>query len=505
MIRNSARTRTLLAGIALVGSAVAVNCSNKGNSPATDGSLKLALKSAGLQVNSVHYVIQNSATPPATIRSGDINTSDDQSTPSVFVNVPAGTGYKAVLTADIVPATGNASYCTGTSDAFSIVAGQAQMVTVQLVCGGGTPPQNQGSANINGSVVAGDNCPLLTSWMASPLQTSAPNGQIDVSAGATDGDASETLTFTWTATNGTFAQPTSTATGSGTSTTKYTCTTIGAQTLTVTVTDNHVPSTCSVHQDFPVNCASTVFCGNGTVDQASEQCDHGAMNGHDGSCDANCQNVPQVCGDGFVQSPETCDHGAQNGHDGLCDANCQVVVAMCGDGFLQTGEDCDPSNIDPTNLAASTCTTSKCCGTNCKFSFYDQSPQCQACEQKTYSSGAAKFTCVQSLYSNATGFACQAFTGSLKTNCDTLRTCILTKHCRSGNDPTPCYCGALDATTCVAQGAPTTAPCYAEYQAALAGGPAGTVFDLFTDPTSPVGVANNLLTCDVDATCACGQ
>jgi hypothetical protein len=201
-----------------------------------------------------------------------------------------------------------------------------------------------------------------------------------------------------------------------------------------------------------------------------------------------------MCGDGFIQAGEQCDPPKA----GFCSATCQNVPAVCGDGVLQPGEACDPPNL-------ATCTTTTCCNASCQFQTFDQSPACQTCEQKTYSSGPAKFTCLASLYSNATGFACQAFTGQLQTECNALRTCILTKHCSSGDDPTPCYCGALDATTCVAQGAPTTAPCYAEYQAALAGGPAGTVFDLFTDPTSPIGVANNLLTCDVDATCACGQ
>jgi hypothetical protein len=54
-------------------------------------------------------------------------------------------------------------------------------------------------------------------------------------------------------------------------------------------------------------------------------------------------------------------------------------------------------------------------------------------------------------------------------------------------------------------GAPTTAVCYAQYQAALVGGPAGTVYDLFTNPASPIGVANALVKCDVDAQCPCGQ
>jgi len=86
--------------------------------------------------------------------------------------------------------------------------------------------------------------------------------------------------------------------------------------------------------------------------------------------------------------------------------------------------------------------------------------------------------------------------------CNALRTCLLTKACAVGNDPTPCYCGARDATTCASQGPDGTGACLAQYNAVTL--PAGKqVADVFTDATSPIGVANNLLTCDVDATCAC--
>ena len=93
----------------------------------------------------------------------------------------------------------------------------------------------------------------------------------------------------------------------------------------------------------------------------------------------------------------------------------------------------------------------------------------------------------------------------MNTTCNALVACIRSKHCSAGNDPTPCYCGALTPTACFNNGAPANAPCLAEYNAAQAADPAGTVFGLFTDPTSPVGVANNLVTCDVDSACACGQ
>jgi hypothetical protein len=167
--------------LALAAALAGSGCINQ-LAPSNDGRLQLNLKTGNLTVNSVHWAIQTSATPPVPIRSGDIDVSDANAAASVHTVLPAGTGYRAILTADVVPPTGNGAFCTGTSTSFNVVAGQETMVTVPIVCGGGTSPQNGGSANINGQVVAGDNCPLLTSWMASALKTSAPTGGYSISS-----------------------------------------------------------------------------------------------------------------------------------------------------------------------------------------------------------------------------------------------------------------------------------------------------------------------------------
>jgi len=508
MTRISARTTKLLAAVTLLGGAIAgVNCSKGGNNNSGDGLIRLALMTGGLTVNSVHYhIIKSDMTSFAPDIAGDINTMDQNATPSVLHSVPASTGDIAVLSATATDGT----MCTGQSMPFNVVAGQQIGVTVNLICGGSNVASGSGTAIVNGTIINGDNCPVLTSWMASPLQTSAPNGLIDVSGIATDSDTGETLTYAWTATAGSFTAPTTAGVASGTAnTTQYKCTTVGMQTLTLTVTDNHtaanpLSTNCPVHVDFPINCANTVFCGNGVVDQASEECDPPQA----GFCDANCKKITPVCGDGIVQplNNETCDHGAQNGLDGLCSATCQAAPAVCGDGHVTGAEVCDlggaACNTPPT---ATTIKATQCCAADClSLQTVDVNPSCDACEKSTYSSGKAKFSCSTSLFGAGGAVGCGIFTGNLLNECNALRTCIATKHCSGTNgynsdDPTPCYCGALDATTCAMNGAPTTAPCYTEYQAALAGGPAGTVFDLFGNPASPIGVADNIVKCDLDA------
>ncbi|HVU51230.1 MAG TPA: LamG domain-containing protein [Polyangia bacterium] len=222
--------------------------------------MRVALQSGGVTIDSVHYVVQSSASPPAILRSGDVDVSDANAAPVIAVSLPPGSGYTVVLTADVVPATGNPSFCSGTSQPFLVAAGQETAVPVGLICGGSMQPTLSGPAIINGNVTKGDNCPVLTSWTATPLQVSAPGGQIAVSAAATDADASETLTYVWTATAGSFAAPTSTGMSGFTSSTQYVCAAAGTQTLTVTVTDDHVPSSCSASQTLKVDCKATTVC-----------------------------------------------------------------------------------------------------------------------------------------------------------------------------------------------------------------------------------------------------
>ena len=79
------------------------------------------------------------------------------------------------------------------------------------------------------------------------------------------------------------------------------------------------------------------FCGDGAVNQVSEECDEGAQTA---TCDGDC--TYPVCGDALLNplAGEECDDGNTSNTDG-CVAGCQV--ASCGDGYLQSGvEVCDP-------------------------------------------------------------------------------------------------------------------------------------------------------------------
>lgn len=87
------------------------------------------------------------------------------------------------------------------------------------------------------------------------------------------------------------------------------------------------------------------ICGNGRLETGrGEQCDDGGRASLDG-CDANCKLEPtSQCGDGTLQqATEQCDTGNANGAGpSTCRTNC--LLPYCGDGILDFNEQCDDGN-----------------------------------------------------------------------------------------------------------------------------------------------------------------
>jgi cysteine-rich repeat protein len=475
MIRNSAKF-TALAVATLLGSVATVNCSKSGGSDDKPvGHVNLALQLAsGAKVNTVHYKIHASTPTGISDVEGDINTSDPNATASAYHSFPASMGDVVTLSATTTAGIA----CSGNSMPFTVTANNVAAVDVTLVCGGSVPTQNGGSVAIMGTVVEGDNCPLLTSWAASPLQTSL-DGTIDVSGAASDADVGvipgETLTYAWSSTGGTFADATAQST-------KFTCKVSGAQTITLSVTDNHVPMSCPTSVQIPVNCVGGIVCGNGVV-EAGEACEGvGSYTPNVGICGANCQYQAPVCGNAKVELGEGCDDGNTVDGDG-CSSACQKQ-SVCGNGIVEDGEECDPP-------AAGSCDDT------CHIIHHTD--VCTPCEISATTAG----TCFQTSNTDNAGttdsakFGCNGFTGAALTACNDLIACMRATKCGAGDDPTPCLCGALPATTCATTPAASLpGVCAPKYVTAAAG---GDVFGLFFSTDSPIGVSNNLYACDVDA------
>jgi len=471
MISFSVRLLRAAAATLLLG-AIAAGCSRRLDSGGA-GNVRVALQipPGGPAVSSVHWRILSASS--TVVKQGDIDTSNINATASVDTSCPAGSGDTITLTATA----SDGSPCTGSSAPFNVIAGGQVMVGVLLVCGGGTPMQPNGSVTVGTTIVAGDNCPLLTQWQASPLQTTS-GANISVAATATDADPGETLSYSWTATSGSFASATAAAT-------TYTCSSIGPQTLTVTVTDNHFPAPCATAMSLPVNCTGPGECGD-LIIQPGEQCD--PPNGT--NCNAQCQHVV-FCGDGIIEPPETCDPP----HAPTCPANCQS--AECGDGIIQQGETCDPPGPLPDGtICLATCQIAGCLGPG--------DNACSICEKADVADCPASLNVVPG---STCGWGCASFpNGSpAQLHCQALYTCLRTSGCMAGDDFTPCLCGTLTAGQCVASGPPADAPCAAQYAAAAADTPSlGPLINLTSNPSSPVGIADNQAVCAVDSALTSG-
>ncbi|TMQ05049.1 MAG: DUF4215 domain-containing protein [Deltaproteobacteria bacterium] len=100
-----------------------------------------------------------------------------------------------------------------------------------------------------------------------------------------------------------------------------------------------------------------VACGNGVVDDPSEECDDGNTSNND-ACTNAC--LIAKCGDGFAWTGhEECDNGANNNDHNACTSTCKM--ARCGDGLVFTGqEECDDANSINTDACTNACKNARC-------------------------------------------------------------------------------------------------------------------------------------------------
>jgi len=498
MIRNSAKLTGLVAMVA-IGGAIGLNCSSTKGS-ASDGNVKIAvITPASVGVLSVTYLIHaGTPVPPGpaiTDVTGTIVTSDPNATASVDHSFPASTGDTVTLSADTVATASSPSvHCTGTSSPFDLSAGGVASVNVTVTCPNGantTPNQNNGDVIVTGNFVStGDTCPLLTSWVASPLQTSGPGGVVNVDGTATDSDGN-TLAYTWTASAGSFGK----AFPSASATTTYSCPTVApgttqAETLSLSVNDG-AGCIATLPHAITITCVGvTVATGTGGTPATGGTPGTGGV--------AGAAGAPATGG-----TPGTGGVVATGGTPGT-----GGVVATGGNpgtgGVVATGGVVGTGGGAGASAAQISCeTTGAGTGTEC----FGTSP--------TQADGITPLG----------GFGCNGFTGTNLDLCNALQGCLNSAACVSqinaavANDPgdypynddgTPCLCGigptaanptAQTKTQCLG-GPPATGwagVCQAQFAAAALG--AANVPGHLFDRSEPIGIGINLMTCDVDASC----
>jgi hypothetical protein len=489
MRRNSVKLSALLA-CALVGGALGLNCSKSSNPSSGDVQLALVLPD-GSTVTSVSYQVKSSSN--AVLASGTINVSDPNAKISLDVVLPVTPTGDPGDTVSLTATSSTGQACTGTSSAFPVLANQTTSVPMTLQCGNGSASGATGSLGVTATLVQGDNCPNITSAAVGPDETSV-GGTATVSATATDADKNETVSFAW-APAANFASPTSAST-------TYTCTASGTQTFTLTVSDNHVPQPCTTQATFTIKCDAVGVCGNGII-EPGEQCD--PPNGT--TCSSTCQIIPPATG-GTTGTAGTTGAAGATGTGGTTG-----VAGATGTGGT-TGVAGATGTGGTTGVAGAT-------GSGGTGVFAQDNAACVSCETAGTNAGV----CFTTSPTNASGtplggFGCDGFPNATdKANCLALLGCLRSTACQnvihaagtdygeSGvnfDDGTPCLCETATSTqtknACLGMTTGWPGVCAAQFVAASSNSTSSSnpVASLF-DPQFPVGVAMNLMTCDIDS------
>ena len=181
----------------------------------------------GWNVSSASYVVWSPAQIP--VLQGIEDLGNSRALFSLSLLVPPGTGDVLQLTLT----TDEGISCNGISPPFDVSSGQPTEVSLVLSC----LVSSQGA----------DTCPTVDVQLPTPASAEVPGGRIAVAATGSDPDPGDVLSFSWAASTGTFEAPTSPSTS-------YVCTNVGAQTLVLTVDDNHAPRSCTETYLLPVSC-----------------------------------------------------------------------------------------------------------------------------------------------------------------------------------------------------------------------------------------------------------
>jgi hypothetical protein len=237
-LSKSVARGALLAAVAgsLAVAVAQVGCSDAGgrNQPTeTTGSASLEFTlPGGAQVNTLNWNVTGPGSSAADAGSGTVNVQDSGVSDGGVVTVSfhvlvsgASPTANYTATASAVSTDGTVS-CYG-STTFVVSSSTGVTVNVPIRCG---PASEAGAATFNGAVYS---CAAISSISAEPLETTVGNS-VALSATATgpiaDGGS---LTYTWTATSGSFDTP-------NTASANFTCSVAGPASVTLTVADGPV-------------------------------------------------------------------------------------------------------------------------------------------------------------------------------------------------------------------------------------------------------------------------
>ena len=455
----------MVALLATAAGAVVAGCSSSqvpgsahqaaGDGTTGDVGLKLVPVS-GVTLNTVHYVVKNSATPPATVSEGDLPTPGNAKDFTFGLSLPVGGGYTISLSAESAE-TGDNITCGGSYGTFAVAPNASTNFSLVLTCHDDTNGQI-----IGGVDVKTDACPKIVFDYVVATPAAADLGKnIAVLGKAHDLDG-KTLTYTWktaTPSTGTFSPVTG-------ATSSLLCVTAkAAEVVTVTASNGE----CTKALTTTVSCNS-VLCGNGVIDPGETcdkgiagskcpancfyQCGNGVVEtpaedcepGNTDLCNATCNTRVSVCGDGFFtpSATELCDGlkvPAGTPANQACNTDCKgfhtVAVPVCGDGVVNGTDECDDAVVPAAGAPANNPSSPTCSSTCKKIS----TASCVTCENAG--------DCFESV-NNCQGVAAP-FSVAQQAACYDVMGCIERTNCFDGAGTLgKCYCGSLSTTACSA-------------------------------------------------------
>ncbi len=222
-LRLSLRNLLWVAGALL---ATAVGCAGTDNAPVGTAEVALAVPNEWSLVQ-LGWVVQ--AADGTTVATGAGDVTIAQTTISMELVLPEGSDDSLTLEA----VTSDGVHCSGTTDPFDVIPGRPSPVNVTLTC----------QTTSDGPAI----CATVLVQGPTPPEATAPLGRIAIQATASDPDGTGVISFDWNATAGTFN-------AAFASSVLYTCSTVGAQTIVLTVTDDQPTSSCSATFLLPVTC-----------------------------------------------------------------------------------------------------------------------------------------------------------------------------------------------------------------------------------------------------------
>ncbi len=331
--------------------------------------------------------------------------------------------------------------CTGTTN-FNVTANATASATVVLQCRG---PRNTttGTVAISGRL---DNCPFITGYSASALEAFV-GASINIAVTATDFDAGDTISYTWTASPagiGTVAAP-------GSATTTFTCTAVGSTSLSIAVSDTICGD--SLSNIIPINCLqpTSPTGGSGTG---------GSGVGGMGTGGAGVGGMGTGgMGTGGKGTGGMGTGGMGTGGMGTGGKGTGGAVASC---------------IEPVSGSPAACCD--CTPTNCALAPHpDGTDGCSGIADPTQ-----RALCVTA----AQCFSAPTHPGST----------VSPGPCTTSGDAARCFCGTSGAA-CFSMAGAANGPCTAEVFGAAGTNDPATIRGLFTSSASPLGRAVNLIAC----------